>query len=64
MAKKPDQCPHIKTCTLKVDEDQAEFVCDTESWIHCEAIKDSERARYWKKPSEWLEEKKELKTHG
>jgi len=51
----PEECPYIKTCSVKVFKEQAEHVCLTSSWIYCDFINEKDLGKYKLSPKEWKE---------
>jgi len=51
----PEECPFIKTCSLKVFKEQADHVCLTSAWIYCDLINEKDLEKYKLTPKEWKE---------
>jgi hypothetical protein len=55
--KLPDECKFLATCNKLVDHNHYEFLCTTESWIHCRWVNYRDFFEFLGKPSEWRERK-------
>ena len=53
--KVPEECPYIKTCSVKVFKDQVENICLTSAWIYCDLINEKDVEKYKLTPKEWKE---------
>jgi len=56
MAKIPDKCKYLETCSRSIDAGHYEHICSTENWIHCDWIRAEDIRPYQKTPKEWRKE--------
>lgn len=49
----PKECKHVKTCSIPVEQDHYEHICNTQCWIHCDFIKPQDLQPYKKSAPEW-----------